>query len=187
MSLPLWAVDGGAWVGSAGLVTTALLAATVACQLMVPLAERRLGLPRLLAIGLVALGLPTPLYLVSQDLGWLAGVSAVRGIGFAILTVVGASLAATLAPPERRGEAIGLHGLAGAAFPQLVLPAPAARALALGRAPRRGRRSWRWCAAARAAARPPVPGDRDGGRAASGPAAVRRCGRCSRPAWSWPS
>ena len=73
-SLPLWAVDGGASVGSAGIVTTALLAATVACQLLVPRAERRLGLPRLLAIGLVALGLPTPLYLVSQDLGWLAAV-----------------------------------------------------------------------------------------------------------------
>ena len=129
-SLPLWAVDGGASVGSAGIVTTALLAATVACQLMVPLAERRLGLPRLLAIGLVALGLPTPLYLVSQDLGWLAAVSAVRGIGFAIVTVVGASLAATLAPPGRRGEAIGLYGVA-VAIPQLVC-VPGGASLALG-------------------------------------------------------
>lgn len=129
-SLPLWAVDGGASVGSAGIVTTALLAATVACQLLVPLAERRLGLPRLLAIGLVALGLPTPLYLVSQDLGWLAAVSAVRGVGFAILTVVGASLTATLAPPGRRGEAIGLYGVS-VAIPQLLC-VPGGASLALG-------------------------------------------------------
>jgi predicted MFS family arabinose efflux permease len=129
-SLPLWAVDGGASVGSAGIVTTALLAATVACQLLVPLAERRLGLPRLLAIGLVALGLPTPLYLVSQDLGWLAAVSAVRGIGFAILTVVGASLTATLAPPGRRGEAIGLYGISVAVPQLLCVPGGASLALA---------------------------------------------------------
>ncbi len=129
-SLPLWAVDGGASVGSAGIMTTALLAATVACQLLVPRAERRLGLPRLLAIGLVALGLPTPLYLVSQDLGWLAAVSAVRGIGFAILTVVGASLTATLAPPGRRGEAIGLYGVS-VAIPQLLC-VPGGASLALG-------------------------------------------------------
>jgi predicted MFS family arabinose efflux permease len=129
-SLPLWAVDGGASVGSAGIATTALLAATVACQLLVPLAERRLGLPRLMAIGLVALGLPTPLYLVSQDLGWLAAVSAVRGVGFAILTVVGASLTATLAPPGRRGEAVGLYGVS-VAIPQLLC-VPGGASLALG-------------------------------------------------------
>jgi predicted MFS family arabinose efflux permease len=129
-SLPLWAVDGGAPVGSAGIVTTALLAATVACQLLVPAAERRLGLPRLLAIGLVSLGLPTPLYLVSQDLAWLAAVSAVRGVGFAIVTVMGATLTAQLAPDERRGEAIGLYGIAVAIPNLLCVPGGASLALA---------------------------------------------------------
>ncbi len=129
-SLPLWAVDGGASVGSAGIVTTALLVATVACQLLVPAAERRLGLPRLLAVGLVSLGLPAPLYLVSQDLGWLAAVSAMRGVGFAIVTVTGASLTAQLAPEGRRGEAIGLYGIS-VAIPNLLC-VPGGASLALG-------------------------------------------------------
>jgi predicted MFS family arabinose efflux permease len=128
-SLPLWAVDGGASVGSAGTVTTALLVATVACQFLVPAAERRLGLPRLLAIGLVSLGLPAPLYLVSQDLTWLAAVSALRGVGFAIVTVTGASLTALLAPDGRRGEAIGLYGISVAIPNLLCVPGGAGLAL----------------------------------------------------------
>ncbi len=129
-SLPLWAVDGGASVGSAGVVTTALLVTTVACQLLVPWAERAIGLPRLLALGLVALGLPAPLYLVSQDLSWLAAVSAIRGVGFAILTVTGASLTSQLAPPGRQGEAIGLYGIS-VAIPSLIC-VPGGAGLALG-------------------------------------------------------
>jgi predicted MFS family arabinose efflux permease len=129
-SLPVQAVAGGASVSSAGVVTTALLVATVVCQLTVPAAERRLGMARLLALGLVALGAPAPLYLAGDGLVWLSAVSAVRGIGFAILTVAGATLTARLAPPGRRGEAIGLYGLS-IAVPNL-LAVPGGASLALG-------------------------------------------------------
>jgi predicted MFS family arabinose efflux permease len=128
-SLPVWAVDGGASLASAGIVTTALLVATVACQLLVPAAQRAIGARRLLAFGLVALGLPTPLYVASQDLVWLSAVSAARGVGFAIVTVVGATLLAELAPPGRRGEAIGVYGVA-IAIPNLAA-VPVGASLAL--------------------------------------------------------
>lgn len=118
-ALPSWAAMGGAGVGTAGLVTTAMLVATVALQLLVPVAVQRWGTARVLVIGLVLLGAPMPLYLLGQDLWWLSLVSVLRGAGFAILTVLGSALTVRIAPPGRRGEAIGLYGL-GVALPNLA-------------------------------------------------------------------
>src|SRR6185295_8669574 len=62
-SLPWWAVHGGASPSAAGLVTTVMLGVTVVVQFLVPAVERRLGTGRTLAVGLLALGAPSPLYL----------------------------------------------------------------------------------------------------------------------------
>lgn len=118
-ALPSWAVLGGAGIGVAGLVTTAMLVATVAAQPLVPAAVERFGTAAVLLVGLVSLGAPSPLYLYSQDIRWLAFVSALRGVGFAVLTVLGATLTARIVAAHRRGEAIGLYGLA-VAIPNLV-------------------------------------------------------------------
>ncbi|MFP5346672.1 MAG: MFS transporter [Actinomycetes bacterium] len=126
-SLPWWAVRGGATPTTAGLVTTVMLGVTVATQFLVPTLERRLGTGRTLAIGLVLLGAPSPLYLLASDLGSLLALSAVRGLGFAVLTVLGSALTAVLAPPGRQGEVVGLYGL-GIAVP-IVLVVPGAVAL----------------------------------------------------------
>src|SRR5215204_3909686 len=75
------------------------------------------------------MGLPSPFYVVDDGLAWICALSAVRGAGFAVLTVLGATLAAQVAPPERRGESIGLYGLA-IAVPNLVA-VPAGVALVL--------------------------------------------------------
>jgi len=128
-SLPSWAVAGGAGAGSAGLVTTAMLLSTVIVQTAVPALVRRLGLAWVLAAGLVLLGAPAPLYLLSRDLSWLLAVSALRGFGFAVLTVLGASLAARVAPSSRHGESIGIYGLAIAVPNLLAVPAGAALTL----------------------------------------------------------
>lgn len=127
-SLPWWAVQGGASVSSAGLVISVMLAATVVTQALVPAIVARLGTGRSLALGLAALGAPSPLYLLSTDVGPLLAVSAVRGTGFAVLTVVGSTLTRSLAPPGRHGEVAGLYGLA-IAVPNLVV-VPGAVALA---------------------------------------------------------
>jgi len=75
------------------------------------------------------MGLPSPFYVLDDGLGWISALSAVRGAGFAVLTVLGATLAARVAPPERRGESVGLYGLA-IAIPNLVA-VPAGVALVL--------------------------------------------------------
>jgi len=75
------------------------------------------------------MGLPAPFYVLDDGLGWISALSAIRGGGFAVLTVLGATLAAQVAPPERRGESIGLYGLA-IAVPNLVA-VPAGVALVL--------------------------------------------------------
>ena len=128
-SLPVYAVAGGAAESSAGVVTAAFLVVTLAVQLTVPALTARLGVGPVLMVGLFAMGLPAPFYVLGDSVGWISTLSAVRGAGFAVLTVLGATLAAQVAPPERRGESIGLYGLA-IAVPNLVA-VPAGVALVL--------------------------------------------------------
>jgi MFS family permease len=131
-SLPWWAVQGGASQSAAGLVTTVMLAVTVATQFSVPAVVRRVGVGRTLAAGLLLLGAPSPLYVLSHDLLPMVAVSAVRGIGFGVLTVVGSTLTAMLAPPGRHGELVGLYGLAIAVPNLLVVPGGVALAQNVG-------------------------------------------------------
>lgn len=117
---PLWAVHGGAGTAGAGLVNGVLLLATVVTQLLVPRALRRWGWGPVLGGGLALLGVPAVLMALDDRLAVLLALSAVRGIGFGVLTVTGSAAAAALVEPGRRGEAIGAYGLA-VALPNLVL------------------------------------------------------------------
>jgi predicted MFS family arabinose efflux permease len=63
--------------------------------------------------------------MLTDQLAGILAVSAVRGAGFAVLTVCGATAVAELVDAARRGRAIGLYGLA-VAGPQLVLVPSAA-------------------------------------------------------------
>ena len=117
---PLWAVHGGADEAGAGLVNGLLLLFTVLTQLFVPPALRRFGWGPVLTVGMILLGVPAVLYVVSDALGPVLVLSAVRGVGFGVLTVTGSAAVAQLVEPGRRGEAIGAYGLA-VAFPNLVL------------------------------------------------------------------
>src|SRR5918997_1567192 len=119
---PLWAVNGGATAAGSGSVNGVLLAATVLAQLAVPRALASWGTGPVLVAGLLLLGVPAPGYLLSDGLGWVLGLSAVRGLGFGILTVVGSAVAARLVPASRRGAAIGVYGLAVAVPNLLLLP-----------------------------------------------------------------
>ena len=117
---PLWAVEGGATTAGSGLVNGVLLLATVLTQLLVPRALRRFGWGPVLAVGLVLLGVPGVLLSLGDGLGVVLALSAVRGVGFGVLTVTGSAAVAALVGAERRGEAIGAYGLA-VAVPNLVL------------------------------------------------------------------
>ncbi|PKH41280.1 MFS transporter [Nocardioides alpinus] len=117
---PLWAVEGGAGTAGSGLVNGVLLLFTVLTQLFVPRALHRFGWGPVLTVGLVLLGAPGVLLSLSDDLGVILALSAVRGVGFGVLTVTGSAAVAALVGEERRGEAIGAYGLA-VAVPNLVL------------------------------------------------------------------
>lgn len=121
---PLWVVQGAAaTTAEAGLVNGVLLAATVLTQLAVPRALRRWSTGPVLVAGLLLLGSPAPAYLLSTDVWWALALSAVRGMGFGILTVVGSTVVASLVPAHRRGAAIGAYGLSVAVPNLLLLPA----------------------------------------------------------------
>jgi predicted MFS family arabinose efflux permease len=128
-SLPVYAVSGGTSASTAGIVTAVFLVVTVAFQATIPGLTARYGVGPVLVAGLLAMGLPSPFYVLDDGLAWICALSAVRGAGFAVLTVLGATLAARVAPPERRGESVGLYGLA-IAIPNLVA-VPAGVALVL--------------------------------------------------------
>src|ERR1700709_336607 len=81
-SLPLYCLAIGTPAGVAGLVTTVMLAATVAVQARAPPRDSALWLRQVLAIGLVMPGPPAPLYLIGDQFAWVLVVSALRGIGF---------------------------------------------------------------------------------------------------------
>jgi MFS family permease len=117
---PLWAVQGGADERGAGLVTATLMVFTVLAQLRVNAVLARWGWGPVLALGLALLAVPAPVQAIAPDLWLVLLTSAVRGLGFGILTVCGATAISLLVAPEARGRAIGAYGLVIAA-PQLAL------------------------------------------------------------------
>ncbi|WP_307842472.1 MFS transporter [Salinibacterium sp. NG253] len=125
---PLWAIQGGATEAGSGWVNGILLLVTVMTQPFVPRLLARLGTGRVLAAGLALLGVPPLLLLVSDQLAWILAISAVRGVGFGILTVTGSTVVANLVDRTQHGAAVGIYG-ASIAIPQILL-VPAATLLA---------------------------------------------------------
>jgi MFS family permease len=118
--VPLWVARGGSGALGAGATTGVLMAATVATQLAVPWLLTRIGHRWVLALGMLLLGAPAPLLVLSADLGPVLAISAVRGAGFGLATVAGSALVAELVPRAEHGRAAGRYGLA-VGLPQLVL------------------------------------------------------------------
>ncbi|WP_324651727.1 MFS transporter [Georgenia sp. H159] len=113
-ALPAWAAANGHPRTVVGTVSTAMLLATLATQASAPALMRAVRTRTLVIAGLLLLGVPSPLYLVATELWSLYGLSVVRGVGFGLLTVIGAVVIPQAAPRERQGEAIGIYGLAAA-------------------------------------------------------------------------
>ncbi|WP_066586808.1 MFS transporter [Cellulomonas timonensis] len=128
-ALPLRAAQHGHPEAVVGTVTGVMLTVTVATQLVAGSLMRRWGVRTLLLVGAVLMGAPSPLYLVASDLGSLYVLSAFRGVGFALLTVVGAVAIPRAAPRQRQGEAIGIYGLSAAIPNMLVVSAATALTL----------------------------------------------------------
>lgn len=118
--VPLWAARGGASEFGAGSTTSVFMLATVLTQLAMPWLLARGGYRWTLPAGSVLLGVPTPLFLLSTDLAPLLTLSALRGIGFGMVTVAGAAMAVRLVPSSQMGRASGYYGMA-VGLPNLVL------------------------------------------------------------------
>lgn len=110
--VPLYTDEAGGGSSGAGLATTAFMLTTVLTQIQMPRLLRRFGYGKALTVGLLLLGPPALLYLAASGISSILAVTLLRGIGFGIATVVFAALIAELAPPGRRGEALGLLGVA---------------------------------------------------------------------------
>ena len=131
--VPLWASRGGAGEFGAGSTTAAFMLTTVVTQLGMPwLLDRAGGYRWAFPVGSLVMGLPMPLFALTTALGPLVAISAVRGVGFGMVTVAGTALAARLVAKDQVGRATGFYGLA-VGLPQIViLPGGVALALNIG-------------------------------------------------------
>jgi predicted MFS family arabinose efflux permease len=121
--VPLYATSIGAGGVGAGLTTGALMLATVAAELVTPALLARLGYRVVLALGLVLLGAPALALTGMAGLPAILAVCLVRGVGLAILVVAGSSIVASLVPPERRSEGLGVLGVVVGVPAVVALPA----------------------------------------------------------------
>jgi predicted MFS family arabinose efflux permease len=110
--VPLYADEAGGGSSGAGLATAAFMLSTVLTQIQMPRILGCYGYRRTLAAGLLFLGVPALFYAYAQTLVPILAVTLLRGVGFGIVTVVFAAMVVELAPPGRRGEALGLLGVA---------------------------------------------------------------------------
>jgi predicted MFS family arabinose efflux permease len=122
--VPVYAASVGAGRTGAGFTTGALMLSTVAAELLTPRLIARFGYRTTRAVGLLLLGAPALALPAATSMAAITAVCLVRGVGFAIIVVVGGALMAALVPSERRGEGLGLAGV--------VLGVPAMVALPLG-------------------------------------------------------
>lgn len=110
--VPIYAASVGAGEAGAGLATGVLMLSTVAAELLTPLLLSRFGYRAVFAAGLVLLGAPAFALGFAPTLVSILAVCLARGFGLGIVLVVGGALVAELVPPERRGEGLGLYGVA---------------------------------------------------------------------------
>jgi predicted MFS family arabinose efflux permease len=121
--VPLYAASAGAGEPGAGLTTAVLLLATVVAELAAPWLVARYGYRRVFGAGLLLLGAPALALPASAHLAVILPVSAVRGIGFGVVVVLGSELVAVLVPAPRRGEGLGLYGVVVGVPGVVALPA----------------------------------------------------------------
>ncbi|MGC4243562.1 MAG: MFS transporter [Herbaspirillum sp.] len=107
----------------AGLANAVLMATTILTQLVVERVRSRIGWSAILVLGCLLLGVPALVEIFAGKAWHVILLAAVRGTGFGIITVCGASAVAVLFAPERRGRAVGAYGLAVAAGQLVLTPA----------------------------------------------------------------
>ena len=126
--MPPYAASFGASVPQVGLVVALHPAVGTFFQVPTGLLSDRLGRRLLLSIGLIGTLLSSLLYLFVPNLGALMALRVFNGVASSAFYPAAAALVVDLAPPEKRGQAIGmfttatqLGNMAGPAIGGLVL------------------------------------------------------------------
>ncbi|HEU4641096.1 MAG TPA: MFS transporter [Gemmatimonadaceae bacterium] len=109
--VPMYATSVGAGTVGAGLATGAMMFATMATELAVPRLVARFGYRLVCAAALLLIGAPALALPLSASMTVILALCVVRGVGLAVIFVVGSALVASLVPAERRGEGLGLYGV----------------------------------------------------------------------------
>jgi predicted MFS family arabinose efflux permease len=121
--MPMYVAAAGHGGTSAGLVTGALMLAGVIAEFAATSVLNRCGSRWALAAGAVLLGAPSLLLCASGSLPMIVVVCVLRGLGFGLTEVVIGYLVVTLLPANRRGEGLGLFGVAACVPGIVALPA----------------------------------------------------------------
>jgi predicted MFS family arabinose efflux permease len=108
--VPLVAERDGGDLG-AGLATGVFMIATVLGQLAVKRLVRKVPHREAFVLGVFLIGIPAVLYPVTDEFVFVLAVTALRGIGFGLCTVIATVLVIAHTQPSRRGSALGLFGL----------------------------------------------------------------------------
>ncbi|TCM41920.1 MFS transporter [Kribbella sp. VKM Ac-2568] len=109
--VPLYLAASGSGGIGAGLSTGAMMLSAVAMELLVPAMLVRFGYRGTLGLGLILLGAPSLVLVVTSSLPLVLAVCVVRGAGLAILVVGAVALVAEITPAHRRGEGLGVYGI----------------------------------------------------------------------------
>ena len=109
--VPLYLAASGSGGIGAGLSTGAMMLSAVAMELLVPAMLVRFGYRGTLGLGLILLGAPSLVLVVTSSLPLVLAVCVVRGAGLAILVVGAVALVAEITPAPRRGEGLGVYGI----------------------------------------------------------------------------
>ncbi|HEY3087088.1 MAG TPA: MFS transporter [Jatrophihabitantaceae bacterium] len=120
--VPLYAATAGADGAGVGQSTGAMMLSTVLPELAVPRMVARVGYRAVMALGLILLGAPAATLATSPTLPLVLAASLARGAGLGIVLVAGTALAAEIVPAERRGEGLGVYGVAAGAPAVACLP-----------------------------------------------------------------
>ena len=84
-SLPVYAVQGGADESTAGVVTAVFLVCTIAVQATIPALTARFGVGPVLVVGLVAMGVPSPLYVLDDGVATWLPAFFMRSLGLTLV------------------------------------------------------------------------------------------------------
>ncbi|GIJ48893.1 MFS transporter [Virgisporangium aliadipatigenens] len=120
--VPEYAVRGGWGTRGAGLCTAALMFGTVLTELAAPALIGRFGYRSVITVALLLLGAPAVGLAFTASGFALVAACLLRGAGIGVVFVAGSALAAELAPPGRRGEVLGIFGVAAGAPSIVFLP-----------------------------------------------------------------